>query len=194
MAQSSKVSEYLDLIDDQLDQLFTLLEPLPPERIWERPAPKKWCIGEIIDHTRVLDRSLRRILLVAAPILWPLGHMRRGKPYEAGIDDIFQRPGFPSQVGWLWSPKHRPDAPVPLARLREDCAHEHDRMRQWFEARDEAVLGHLNVYDPSPSVGWINFVQALQIAAHHDAHHFRAIARMVGHDWDAVGVQGNAAD
>ena len=181
MSDSGHVSTYLDLYDAQHARMFDMLAELPEAQLWERPEPKRWCIGEVIDHTRVLNRFLRRVLLVATPVLTPLARMRRSRPFEADIDDVFRRDGFPSQVGWLWWPRHTPDRPAPLAHLRDETAAEHGRLRRWYEARDEAVLGHVIIYDPA--VGWVNAVQLLRIGVHHDAHHFRAIARTLGREW-----------
>lgn len=178
------VTQYLDAFDAQHARLFAMLSEVPEQRLWERPAPKKWCIGEHIDHTRVLNRFLRRLLWAATPVLSPIARMRGNRAFEPDIDNPFQKPGFPSQVGWLWWPRHTPKSPVTLERLRDETAAEHARLRTWFEARDEALLGHINIYDPV--VGWINGIQTLRIGVHHDAHHFRAIARMVERDWDAA--------
>ena len=182
MGSSGRVGKFLDLYDTQLEQLIAMLAELPESRLWERPAPKKWCIGEVIDHTRKLNRFLRRLIVVGTPILMPLGRMRRHRPFEADIDDVYQRPGFPSQVGWIWSPGHTPKKPAPLAQLQAECAAEHEAIRRWYEARDEAVLGNVIVYDPT--IGWINLVQTLRIGVYHDAHHFRAIARELGREWE----------
>jgi hypothetical protein len=177
MAEKGKVAAYLDLLDAQHREVFALLDGVPLEKIWERPAPEEWSIGEILDHTRVLNRSFRRFFKVVWVVLWPLGRLRRGRPYSAEIDDVYARPDFPMQVGWLWTPKQKPADLVSLAQLHRETAVEHQKIRAWYEARDEAVLGHINLYDPV--VGWLNLVQALRVGVYHDALHFRDIKEMV---------------
>jgi hypothetical protein len=176
MGAKGKVAAYLDLLDAQHREVFALLENVPAEQLWQRPAAGEWSIGEILDHTRILNRSFRRIFKVVWVVLRPLAWLRRHKPYETEIDDVYARPDFPMSVGWLWKPKHDPADLIPLDQLRRETAVEHQKIRAWFEARDEAVLGHVNLYDPV--IGWLNMVQALRVAVYHDALHFRDIAQM----------------
>ena len=177
MSEQGKVAAYLDLLDAQHREVFALLGGVPPEKIWQRPLPGEWSIGEILDHTRILNRSFRRLFQVVWLLLWPLGHLRRERPYQTDIDDVYARPDFPMSVGWLWTPKHTPTNPVPLEQLYRETAVEHQKIRAWYEARDEALLGHINLYDPP--IGWLNMVQALRVAAYHDALHFRDVKEMV---------------
>jgi len=178
MGKENHVAAYLDLLDTQHREVFALLEGVPLEKIWRRPEPGEWSIGEILDHTRILNRSFRRAFKAVWVLLWPLGRLRRGRPYKGEIDDVYARPDFPMQVGWLWTPKHKPADLVPLEQLQRETAVEHQKIRAWYEARDEAVLGHINLYDPV--VGWLNLVQALRVGVYHDALHFRDIEKMVG--------------
>lgn len=174
--KDDKVQAYLDLLDAQRQQIFAQLEAIPAERLWRRPEPGEWSIGEILDHTRLLNRSWRRIFQVAWPLLSPLGRLRRHKSYETEIDDVYARPNFPMSVGWLWKPKYKPADNISLTQLQQEVAGEHRRIRRWYEAREEAVLGHVNLYDPV--IGWVNLVQALRIGVYHDALHYRDVARM----------------
>ena len=180
MAKKGYVAAYLDLLDAQHKAVFDLLVDVPVTQIWQRPLPGEWSIGEILDHTRILNRSFRRLFKVIWPILYPVGWLRRKRPFVAEIDDVYARPDFPMQVGWLWTPKHDPADLVPVAQLRQETAVEHQKFRVWYESKDEAILGNINIYDPV--VGWLNMVQALRVGVYHDALHFRDIEAMVA-EW-----------
>jgi hypothetical protein len=69
MSEKGKVAVYLDLLDGQHRELFALLEEIPPAYVWQRPEPGEWSIGEILDHTRVLNRSFRRIFGLVGVVL-----------------------------------------------------------------------------------------------------------------------------
>jgi hypothetical protein len=140
---------------------------------------RRWSIGEILNHTTILNRSFRRIFKLVWFISAPLARRRRERPYQAEIDDVYARPDFPMQVGWLWRPRHKPGDGVTLAQLYDETAVEHHKIRRWFESRDTAVLGQINLYDPV--IGWLNLVQALRVGVYHDALHYRDIAAMINH-------------
>ena len=64
------IPEYLDLLDAQRKAVFAALDGLSEEQIWQRPAPKEWCIGEILSHTvRFLD-SFHARATVHVEVLW----------------------------------------------------------------------------------------------------------------------------
>ncbi len=48
---------YLDLLDSQREAAFAALNGLSESQIWQRPAPKEWSIGEILDHNYLLIAS-----------------------------------------------------------------------------------------------------------------------------------------
>jgi hypothetical protein len=41
---------FLDMMDSQRVAAFAALEGLSDSRLWQRPVPKEWSIGEILDH------------------------------------------------------------------------------------------------------------------------------------------------
>ena len=51
------VSEYLNLLDAQRESVFAELDRLTDAQLWQRPAPKEWSIGEILDHNYLLFAS-----------------------------------------------------------------------------------------------------------------------------------------
>ena len=44
------VQQYLNLLDSQREAAFADLDGLTEAQVWQRPGPKEWCLGEIIDH------------------------------------------------------------------------------------------------------------------------------------------------
>jgi hypothetical protein len=178
MTHQSGVPAYLRLLEDQREAFFAQLRTVPERRLWERPEPKRWAPAEHIDHARVLTRCLRRILSLAWTVGRPYGLLRRGRHYEATIDDVYERPDFPLRLGWLWPPKHRPDRPIPLSTLQCLFEREHGRLHTFFAGKDERVLGQIRLYDPA--IGWVNPIQGLRIVAYHDAHHFAIVNRQLG--------------
>ncbi len=177
MQALSDVDAYLTLLDLQRAEIFAALETVDGARLWQQPGPKEWSAGEHLAHATAALRSFRRMFQTFWAVLAPIGYLRRGRPYETEIDDVYARPGFPLNVGWLWPPRYTPERPATLAVLRELMAAEHGRVRRFYEGKDERILGNTPLYDPA--IGCLNMIQALRVGVHHDAHHFATIRRIL---------------
>ena len=178
MRSDSVVADYLALLDAQREILFAELAMVEDARLWQRPGPKEWSVGEHLTHATAVLRSFRQLFQAFWAVLAPLGYLRRGRPYETEIDDVYARPGFPLNVGWLWPPKYTPERPTTLTVLHEMMIAEHGRVRRFYEGKDERVLGNTPLYDPA--IGCLNMIQGLRVGADHDAHHFATIRRILG--------------
>ncbi len=116
------VSTYLSLLDSQRE---AALDGLTESQIWQRPAPKEWCIGEILDHNVRLFVSMLPGLHFAWAILGWYGRLRRRRPYSAEIENIYKRPSFPMSFSYFWTPKYNPKKPIPQAALKAEMESAH---------------------------------------------------------------------
>ncbi len=113
------IMRYLELLDDQREAIFQRLNELPDAVLWYRPGPKVWSIGEHLDHTRVINCCARRLMIAYFPLASIFALPFHRQPYQAEIDDVYKRPGFPMNVGWIWPPRYTPRRPVSLEFLHE---------------------------------------------------------------------------
>jgi hypothetical protein len=170
------VSGYLDLLDSQREGVLAALEGLSEEKIWQRPAPKEWCIGEILSHTaRFFDSFLPWLRLMWTLLGW-YGRLRRQRPYRVEIENVYQRPSFPMWTGFLWTPRHNPKTPVPLAVLEAEVTSAHSRVRAFYRGKDVDVLGNIHAYDPA--VGVVNLITALKVGIDHDQLHYDDVVKL----------------
>lgn len=170
------VNDLLDTLDQQREQVFKALDGLDESRIWQRPLSQGWCIGEILDHTRLLNDSLLMFIRTAWFFGQPVARFRRNKPFATEIDDVYQRPNFPMNVGWLWKPKYHPQKTIPLLALQQKISATHQKYRAFYTPKDPLLLGHTPVYDPL--IGRLNLIQTLQVDLYHDRLHFRDVMKM----------------
>lgn len=172
------IMRYLDLLDEQREAVFHELGRLPAAVLWYQPNPRVWSIGEHLDHTRVMNCFSRRLLTVYFPPASIFARLFRHRPYDADIDDVYKRPGFPLTMGWTSPPKYTPRKPVSVDLLHEALRAEHAACRHFYTTRDERLLGHVVIADPvalgvkGNRIGAVNLVQLLRIMAYHDAHHY----------------------
>ena len=171
------VQTYLDLLDKQREETFQVLEGITPQQLWQRPAPKEWCIGEILDHNLRLFRSVFPFVRLAWHFFRWTGKLLYNRTYKTHIEDPYRKKHFPMWAGFLWSPKYTPDNPVPLDRLHSEMRAEHAQVRQFYSGKDEAMLGNVFVFDPL--FGFLNLIVTLQIGVYHDQLHFDDVIALV---------------
>jgi hypothetical protein len=164
------ITQYLDLMDTQRESVFTALEGLTDSQLWQRPALKEWSIGEILDHNYLLFAST----YPAVRWIWKLngwyGHLRRNRPYQTAIEDLYRSPKFPQWVGFLWTPRYNTRKPVSFEQLKSELRNLHANVRKFYVGKDEDILGNLYLYDPL--FGWCNLIITLRIGIYHDQLHY----------------------
>jgi hypothetical protein len=126
------VTTYLEMMDQQREQLLGDLDGLGEESLWQRPAEDEWSIGENLDHLRVINSSTLTLFKITWVLLFPLAKLRYDKPYQTDIDNVYKRPGFPLNTGWIWSPKYTPGKPTFLDVLEDILTNIHQEVRKFF--------------------------------------------------------------
>ena len=164
------ISRYLNLMDSQSESAFALLEEITDAQLWQRPAPKEWSIGEILDHNYLLFASMDPVVRWVRKLNGWYGRLRRNRPYKTEIEDLYRSPKFPHWVGFLWTPRHNTRKPVSLDELKSEMRDMHAKVRQFYAGKDEDVLGNLYLYDPV--FGWCNLIITVRIGIYHDQLHY----------------------
>ena len=171
----SVVFECLNLLHSQREAAFTALHGLTDAQIWQRPAPKEWSIGEILDHNSLLLVSTYHIVRWVWKLNGWYGRLRRNRPYATEIEDLYRSPRFPHWVGFLWTPRHNIRRPVLMDALKGKIRTLHEDIRKFYEGKDEDILGNLYLYDPW--FGWYNLIVTLRIGVYHDQLHYDDVIR-----------------
>jgi hypothetical protein len=170
------VQSYLDLLDTQRETALAALAGLSDEQLWQRPAPKEWSIGEILDHNYLLIASFFPLVKFMWNGLGWYGRLRRRRPYAVEIDDIYRRASFPMWVGFLWTPRHNTQKPVPLEALKTELRGLHQQVRAFYTGKAPDVLGNLYLYDPV--FGWCNLIVTLRVSVYHDHLHYDDVLKL----------------
>jgi hypothetical protein len=76
------IPTYLALLDAQREAAFAALDGLEPAQLWQRPAPREWCLGEMLNHVYLLNASAMPYVRFAWQALRWYGERRRHKPYR----------------------------------------------------------------------------------------------------------------
>lgn len=175
MNMTHPVAQYLDLLDAQRESTFAALGGLTDSELWQRPSPKEWSIGEILDHNYLVFASF----YPAVRWMWKFagwyGRLRRRRAYTTEVDDLYRNPKFPQWVGFIWTPRYNTRKPVAFEQLKSELRALHQEVRRFYEGKDEDVLGNLYLYDPLFS--WCNLIVTLRIGVYHDQLHYDDILK-----------------
>ena len=169
------IPTYLDLLDDQCETALAALSGLTNEQIWQRPEAKEWCIGEILSHNYKVMASFMPYVQFAWRFFRWYGVRNRSRPYRKEIPDLYRNPNFPMWIGVLWSPRYKPNKPVPFDQLKSDLCEQHQGVRHFYEGKDEDVLGNISIFDPY--FGWFNLIDSLRLGIYHDQLHYEDVIK-----------------
>ena len=160
----SVVSKYLSLLDSQRETAFVTLNRVTETQLWQKPVSK----GRLLASTYRVVRWC-----------WKLNgwyaRLRRNRPYQTVIADLYRSPKFPHWVGFLWTPRYNKRKPVLLESLKAEIRTLHADIREFYEDKDEDVLGNLYLYDPW--FRWCNLIVTLRIGIYHDQLHYDDIIK-----------------
>ena len=170
MTQSTAIQAHLDLLDAQRERALAALAGLSDAQIWQRPAPKEWSMGEILNHNYLLIASAMPLVRGAWRFLGWFGRWRRQRPYKTDIPDLYRTGKFPMWTGFIWTPRHNALKPVPLTQLAIDLQDLHARVREFYAGKEEDVLGNIYLYDPL--FGFLNLITTLRLGIYHDQLHY----------------------
>src|SRR5574341_13644 len=174
----SAVDTYLGLLDSQRETALAALGGMPDQRLWQRPAPKEWSIGEILDHNYLVFATFFPYVLFAWKYFRWLGERRRSHPYQTDTADLYRTGKFPMWVGFLWTPRSNVRKPVALAQLAAELRDLHQQARDFYTGKDEDVLGNLYLFDPY--FGWFNLIVTLRLGVYHDQLHYDDVIKLAG--------------
>ena len=167
---TTSTAQYLDLLDSQREAAFVALNGITDAQLWQKPAPKEWSIGEILDHNYLLIASSYPLVRWMWKTSRWYGRLRRARPYQTEIEDVYRNPKFPQWVGFLWTPRYSTRKPVSFEQLKSELRALHAKVREFYEGKDDDVLGNLYLYDPV--FGWCNLIITLRIGIYHDQLHY----------------------
>ena len=172
---NSFVAEYLDLLDSQRESAFVTLEGLTDSQLWQRPDPKAWSIGEILDHSYLVFASFYPFVRWMWTFFSWYGRLRRNRVYRTETADLYRDPKFPQWVGFLWTPRYNRQKLMSFEMLKAELRNLHKEVREFYKGKEEDVLGNLYLYDPL--FGWCNLIVTLRIGVYHDQLHYDDVIR-----------------
>lgn len=180
--KSEQINRYLEHLKQQRDTFYGE-SGLDFGDAWKRPQPDKWSIGETVYHLVLMVRLFRRFSTVYVPVMLPVAHMRKNKPYKVATHDIYkqynQQKKRPMNAPFLIKPPVGLDRKWSFEQVINLLDHETDKLTSSISDVEQDVAGQ--IYYPDPIAEYPNLIQSMHLLAIHEQHHFDLVKRYYSH-------------
>lgn len=174
--KSESMSKHFHTLTQQRDQFTLDIKSLSQEQLWYQKEEGKWSIGEHVYHLYLILRMVK-VATKFSFVLIPYAKMRRNKPFVTEIHDIFeefgQRKGRGMKAPWILVPPKKIRYSMNGKDLEQLLLDETNEMRALVQHIEEDIAGHIVFFDPVAK--YPNLIQAIQLLAIHEKHHFTII-------------------
>ncbi|WP_174616114.1 DinB family protein [Virgibacillus ihumii] len=176
--KSAVLTNYFQRLDQQRT-LFFNSETIDFSRVFIRPFPNKWSVGETLYHLVLMIKFFRRFSQFYIPVTTPVARLRRKKPFKTEIHDIY-REHTEKQKGPMDAPKIIVPPPglaekYNFEEIKEILVMETVKLRMDVNHIEQDIAGHICY--PDPIAYYPNLLQSVQLLAIHEQHHFNLVRK-----------------
>ncbi|TQR21402.1 DinB family protein [Psychrobacillus vulpis] len=177
--KSESIKKHFTTLEKQRESLFPTLKSLSMTKLWERPEENKWSIGESIYHLFLITKMLRVAAIITIPCTKFYAQMMRNKSFEHSINDIYkeykEKHGKTMNAPFILNPSNKIYNSMDFTQLNQLLINETLKVSKIVDNIEEDIAGHIIFLDPVAN--FPNLIQAIQLLAIHEAHHFRIIQK-----------------
>jgi len=174
--KSESLSKHFHTLSQQRDPIMLKIQSLPQEKLWDRKEDGKWSIGEHLYHLYLILRMLK-VATKFSFILIPYAKIKRNSPFPTEIHDIYtefkEKKGRGMKAPWILVPPKRIRHSMDGKEIERLLLNETNEMKALVKNMEEDIAGHIVFLDPIAN--YPNLIQAIQLLAIHEKHHFRII-------------------
>lgn len=170
----ARLAEIMDFVEQKRLDLLKSVEGVAREKLGLRPGPNTWSVAENIEHLRMVEAGIARIIT-----------KRVGQAREAGIGEeqatssvmpSFARYAEVLDSSILKTPEGvKPRADVDVAEALDGLASSRAALRSAVAAADGVPLAEIR--HTHPVVGELDLYQWLIFVGHHEVRHQKQIER-----------------
>ena len=171
--KSESISKHFQTLTQQRSPFMLKIQSLPSEKLWHRKEDGKWSIGEHLYHLYLIIRMLK-VATKFSLILIPYAKIKRNTPYATEIHDIYaefkEKKGRGMKAPWILVPPKRIRYSMDGIELEQLLLNETNEMEALVKNIEEDIAGQIVFLDPIAK--YPNLIQAIQLLAIHEKHHF----------------------
>ena len=170
----ARLAETMSFVEEKRRELLESVEGVPGERLCRRASPDAWSAAEILDHLRVVESGIARLIM-----------KRVGQAKNAGIgketstDSVmasFDRHGATLESSILQAPAAiHPKANIDISEALDGLASSREALRVAAVAANEVPLGEIK--HTHPILGELDLYQWIIFLGQHEGRHKKQIDR-----------------
>lgn len=171
--KSKSISKHFHTIAQQRYQFMPNIQSLSQEDLWYRNEDGKWSIGEHLYHLYLILRMVK-VATKFSFVLIPYAKLKRNTRFDTEIHDIFtefkEKKGRGMKAPWILIPPKKIRHSMNVRELEQLLLNETNEMEAVVKNIEEDIAGHIVFLDPIAN--YPNLIQAIQLLAIHEKHHF----------------------
>ncbi|QED47767.1 DinB family protein [Cytobacillus dafuensis] len=174
--KSESISKHFQTLSQQRSLFTHEIQFLSQEKLWNRKEDGKWSIGEHLYHLYLITRMLK-VATKFSLVLIPFAKMKRNKPFSTEIHDIYaeykEKKGRGMKAPSILIPPKKIRYSMDMKELEQLLLNETNNLKALVKNIEEDIAGHIVFFDPIAK--YPNLIQAIQLLAIHEKHHFTII-------------------
>ncbi|MBE9915942.1 DinB family protein [Paenibacillus donghaensis] len=176
--KSESISKHFQTLTEQRIQFLINIPYLSQEKLWNRNEEGRWSVGEHVYHLYLIMRMVKIATKWSFGLI-PYAKMKRNKPFATEIHDIYtefkEKKGRGMKAPWILIPPKKIRYAMDGRELVQLLLKETIEMRALVGNIEEDIAGHIVFLDPIAK--YPNLIQAVQLLAIHEMHHFKMIEK-----------------
>jgi len=173
--------KHFHTLQEQRAHYMPSIHALSQKELWFRSEEGKWSIGEHFYHLYLILRMLKTATKCSL-LLIPYAKMRRNKPFATEIHNIYEeykhKKGKGMKAPGILVPAQKIQFSLNSKDIEQLLVNDTMAMKRLVEGIEEDIAGH--IIFPDPIAHYPNLIQAIQLLAIHERHHFEIIERLIG--------------
>ena len=171
--KSTSMGNHFLTLQEQRAQYLPAIHSLSQEELWRVTRERKWSIGEHFYHLYLILKMLHTATKYSL-FLTPFAKMRRNKPFATEIHDIYEeyqsKKGQGMRAPGILVPPKKISFTLNSYDIEHLLINETLALQELVKDIEEDVAGH--IIFPDPIAHYPNLIQAIQLLAIHERHHY----------------------
>lgn len=170
----ARLAEVMDYVEERRKELLASFAGAHAEKLERHPAPDGWSVAEVIEHLRLVESGVARLVSKRAAQSKAAG--AEEEKCSESVMSSFDRHRSALSAGAIEAPATvRPRTDVDMAAALTGLESSRQALREAAASASNVALGEIS--HPHPILGELDLYQWLIFVGDHEEHHTKQIKR-----------------